>query len=441
MTAYRWTAGAAAALLTLSLLATRAPTPYGAARDELLRIEAVLQRTAALRDEAADRFLRGHGAAAGFAVARADGQPLDVSRLRFVDPSYGGAHDASRVETAVGAAARAGTLTVWRVNPEAVRRLVSLELQKRPTVVGVEEVFFQWGPPFGLWPTVRHRDGRSESQVWGSDPQAHPNEARGGALNPWGIYAVEGAGETLTLPDGPVAPMSPDGPSHIPQPLKAVWGDIAPLEPSAARAYLERRQAEQPAVLRIAGIDVPAVPGTLAAALMVGLAFVADQRRRRVRSVFICYASEDEAVGRKLALALRGEGHTVFFAPQALGGSDEYYRAIRDGIAQAEVFVFLLSAASVRPGCFTLSELAEAERKWKRPEGRVLTVALDGAAPATAPAYLQAVTIMIPAGDPVADATNRIAAMLAAIRRPLDLAFVGLAGGAVLAWGWLMWSW
>jgi hypothetical protein len=99
--------------------------------------------------------------------------------------------------------------------------------------------------------------------------------------------------------------------------------------------------------------------------------------------------------------------------------------------------VFLLSRASVRPGRFTLSELAEAERKWVHPSGRVLPVKLDDTPLSTVPPYLRAVNILHPKGDVVADVANEVATMLASLRRRGDVALAGLLVAVVLSLSWL----
>jgi len=79
------------------------------------------------------------------------------------------------------------------------------------------------------------------------------------------------------------------------------------------------------------------------------------------------YASQDRAVAESIYLALRAQGHSVFFDRADLPPGDEYDTRIRQAIERAQLFVFLLSPDSVDAGSYTLTELAIAQKTWDSP--------------------------------------------------------------------------
>lgn len=106
------------------------------------------------------------------------------------------------------------------------------------------------------------------------------------------------------------------------------------------------------------------------------------------------------------------EGHTVFFDRSGLPPGEAYNASIRREISAADVFVFLLSPSSVRPGCYALSELKFANAKWPSPAGHVLPVLVAPTPSPAVPPYLLAVTILEPAGNVAAEAAAAIANLL-----------------------------
>ncbi|MEO6407374.1 MAG: toll/interleukin-1 receptor domain-containing protein, partial [Burkholderiaceae bacterium] len=99
----------------------------------------------------------------------------------------------------------------------------------------------------------------------------------------------------------------------------------------------------------------------------------------------------------------RGEGHTVFFDRESLPPGEAYDRHIREAVQSCDRFVFLLSAASIAPGSYALSELAMARERWPVPAGHVLPVALGELDYDALPPYLGALTVFRPSGDAVAE--------------------------------------
>jgi len=161
--------------------------------------------------------------------------------------------------------------------------------------------------------------------------------------------------------------------------------------------------------------------------------------------IFLSHPSEERDVAERMNLALVQLGHDVFFDRADLEAGREYDQAIADAIAASELFIFLITPGSVKPGRYTLTELEFAEERWPSPDGRVLPVMLRPTDFAAIPNYLRAVNILTPAGDPVAETahavrkltsgrslTNRVARRL---RSPLSLA-VAAAIVALGAWSW-----
>jgi tetratricopeptide (TPR) repeat protein len=140
--------------------------------------------------------------------------------------------------------------------------------------------------------------------------------------------------------------------------------------------------------------------------------------------VFISYASEQRSAAEEIALALRGEGHQVFFDRSDLPEGDAYNQRIREAIYSSELLIFLVSPEAVSSGRYTLTELRFAEEKWQSPAGHVLPVMVAPTTAAAMPAYLRAVVILRPAGNVAAEvlaAVDRMAKprLVAFLRRHL----------------------
>ena len=152
--------------------------------------------------------------------------------------------------------------------------------------------------------------------------------------------------------------------------------------------------------------------------------------------VFLSYSSTDRNLVEPLYFALRAQGHTVFFDRAELPPGDEYDVRIRRAIEKCHLMVFMVSAESLEPGSYTLTELSIAQRTWEHPAGRVLPVLLTPVSLERIPPYLKSVTLLEPEGDPtasVADQVHRIAqgrrrAMLKTAAATLVIAGVVCAG-------------
>jgi len=125
--------------------------------------------------------------------------------------------------------------------------------------------------------------------------------------------------------------------------------------------------------------------------------------------IFISYASEDRRRVEEAALALQADGHEVFFDRTSLAGGDDYNAIIRERIADADLFVFMITASSLEEGSYTLTELRMAREKWPTPVGHVLPVLLEPCDIEEIPAYLRGVTFFEPEGDLAAELAAHLA--------------------------------
>jgi hypothetical protein len=156
--------------------------------------------------------------------------------------------------------------------------------------------------------------------------------------------------------------------------------------------------------------------------------------------IFLSYAAEQRLVAEEIALALRGEGHSVFFDRSDLPEGDAYNARIREAISACDLLVFLVSPQATAPGRYTLTELAFAADKWPSPAGRVLPVMVQPTEMAAIPAYLRAVVIQRPAGSVAAEVVAAVDRMLKPrwlrlLRRySAPLILIALSAGAFGAW-------
>lgn len=124
--------------------------------------------------------------------------------------------------------------------------------------------------------------------------------------------------------------------------------------------------------------------------------------------IFLSYASQDAEPAKSIYLALRDQGHTVFFDRADLPAGDEFHNRIRAAIEVSQLFLFLISANAVDAGSYTLTELDIAEKA----NVKLLPVALGKLAVGQLPAALKAVTFLETDGNlpaAVALAVHRIA--------------------------------
>ena len=132
--------------------------------------------------------------------------------------------------------------------------------------------------------------------------------------------------------------------------------------------------------------------------------------------IFVSYASERHSVAEKLSLALRSEGHEVFFDRTSLPDGEAYAARIRQSIEKCQLFLFLISPESIEPKSYTLSELHMISARFLVSEDRVLPVMIADVPMESVPNYLHLVTILEPVGDLVAEVLGRVSAIAAARR-------------------------
>jgi hypothetical protein len=154
--------------------------------------------------------------------------------------------------------------------------------------------------------------------------------------------------------------------------------------------------------------------------------------------VFISYPRAERGTAESVALRLSAWNYRVFYDQHDLVAAEEFDRRIASEVAGSDIFVFFITPAAVAQQHYTLTELGHAQRKWRHPQGRVLPVMLRPTALQSIPAYLRAVTILEPRGDPaaeVAQEVRRLAVKLGLVsrvcgklRQPLVAALAVLLG-------------
>jgi tetratricopeptide (TPR) repeat protein len=147
--------------------------------------------------------------------------------------------------------------------------------------------------------------------------------------------------------------------------------------------------------------------------------------------IFISYASEYRDLAQKLALALEAEGHESFLDRARLQAGQPFHGELREAIDGCDLFVFLVAPESVASGSYARSELILAEDRWRHPARRVLPVLVAPTPFESIPPYLQAVTVLQPQGDPVAETLAAVAKMRSRPRRRLVAAVLAVLVAAV----------
>ncbi|MGH7853772.1 MAG: toll/interleukin-1 receptor domain-containing protein [Candidatus Binatia bacterium] len=126
--------------------------------------------------------------------------------------------------------------------------------------------------------------------------------------------------------------------------------------------------------------------------------------------IFLSYAWQDREQAKSIYLALRDQGHRVFFDRADLPPGDEYHNRIREAIQGSRLFIFLVSPQAFDAESYTLTELAIAEKS----SVKLFPVLLGEIDIAKLPTSLKAVTVHRPGGNlaaSVAAEVHRIAAI------------------------------
>ena len=71
--------------------------------------------------------------------------------------------------------------------------------------------------------------------------------------------------------------------------------------------------------------------------------------------IFLSYASQDFESAKAIYLALRDQGHRVFFDRAELPAGDEYHNHIRIAVENSRLFLFLISPNAIDAGIYTLT--------------------------------------------------------------------------------------
>jgi len=126
-----------------------------------------------------------------------------------------------------------------------------------------------------------------------------------------------------------------------------------------------------------------------------------------MRNIFLSFASEQSDLAERLGNRLRQAGHEVFTRTDLPSG-EPFDQEIRKQIEASDLFIFLISSASVTKGRYTLTELGFAERKWRSPHGSVLPVMVEPTAIEKIPSYLSTLNILEPRGDLAAETVAQV---------------------------------
>jgi formylglycine-generating enzyme required for sulfatase activity len=124
--------------------------------------------------------------------------------------------------------------------------------------------------------------------------------------------------------------------------------------------------------------------------------------------IFLSYAWQDREQAKSIYLALRDQGHRVFFDRADLPAGDEYHNRIREAIEKSYLFIFLISPQALDAESYTLTEMEIAEKSRRK----LLPVMLGEMDMAKLPASLKAVTVFRSDGNlaaSVAAEVHRIA--------------------------------
>jgi formylglycine-generating enzyme required for sulfatase activity len=127
--------------------------------------------------------------------------------------------------------------------------------------------------------------------------------------------------------------------------------------------------------------------------------------------IFLSYASQDAEQAKDIYVALRDQGHKVFFDRTDLPAGDEYHNRIRAAIEKSHLFVFLISPNAIDAGSYTLTELDIADKS----RIKLLPVMFEKTAVEKLPATIKGITFLESDGNlpaAVAAEVHRIAAAL-----------------------------
>lgn len=129
--------------------------------------------------------------------------------------------------------------------------------------------------------------------------------------------------------------------------------------------------------------------------------------------IFLSYASQDREQAQSIYLALRDQGHRIFFDRADLPAGDEYHNRIRQAIEDCRLFIFLVTPQALDAESYTLSELEIAEKSGRK----LFPVALADIDFSKLPPSLKAVTILRPDGNVAASVAAEVHRIAVSIKR------------------------
>lgn len=144
--------------------------------------------------------------------------------------------------------------------------------------------------------------------------------------------------------------------------------------------------------------------------------------------IFLSYSSDERSLAENVNHVLEGEGHTVFFDRDDLPSGETYTGRLRRAVESCDLFVFLVSPASVTKGSYALSELAVVEKLAPRRRPAILPVLAAPTEIETIPSLLRSRTFLEPHGDVAAEIAARAADVRRARRRQAFVRVVVLVG-------------
>jgi hypothetical protein len=127
--------------------------------------------------------------------------------------------------------------------------------------------------------------------------------------------------------------------------------------------------------------------------------------------LFLSFASPERKLATDLAVHLCAVGHQVFFDEHSLRAGRDYKARIRTEVEACDVFVFLISRASLASRRYTLTELEYRRAARPQTQGNLLPVMVEDVLAADLPAYLRTVTILRPRGDIATEVIDELKAL------------------------------
>lgn len=133
--------------------------------------------------------------------------------------------------------------------------------------------------------------------------------------------------------------------------------------------------------------------------------------------VFVSYSNQDADLAESVAIRLHDAGHEVFFDRSEIGAGEAFDAVIRDALARTDFLIFIASPEALADDSYSLSELSQFKRRFRSPQGRLLTVPIRGTNVNNLPAYLRAVSIQEVKGDAPTEITTTTIECLGRLRQ------------------------